>query len=104
MAINVKELKDDALLDVKVNKSYYMMLKNSLMYIFKTMEESEKTEESLKKVIEGKYEEFSDAQRAFFTITLMIADIEKKAIEEKMFEEKEILERGDEGYVEPTEE
>jgi hypothetical protein len=32
----------------------------------------------------------------------MIAEIEKISIEQKLFDEKEILEPGDEGYVEPT--
>jgi hypothetical protein len=33
----------------------------------------------------------------------MIAEIEKIAKEQNLFDEKEVLEPGDEGYVEPTE-
>ena len=34
MAIKVKEMKDDALIDVKVNKTYYLMVKALSFYLF----------------------------------------------------------------------
>jgi hypothetical protein len=32
----------------------------------------------------------------------MISEIEKISVEQNLFDEKEVLEPGDEGYVEPT--
>jgi len=42
-------------------------------------------------------------QRVFYTLILLLSEAEKQATENKLFNEKEILERGDENYVEPTE-
>lgn len=104
MAVKVKELKDDALLSVQVNKSYYFMLKNTLFYLFSQIQESgaEETEKSLERVKEADYSKMTQVEQAFFTTTLMISEIEKISIEQNLFDEKEVLEPGDEGYVEPT--
>jgi hypothetical protein len=104
MAIKVKELKDDAILSIKVNKSYYIMLKNSLYYLFTQIQltGAEETEKSLAKIKEADYSKMNSLEQCFFTTTLMITEIEKTSVEEKLFDEKEILEPTDEGYVEPT--
>ena len=104
MALKVKELKDDALIDVKVNKSFYMMLKGTLYYLFNHIEDAKKREESLKNVMNKKYEEMDPYERSFYTITLILAEIERVASEEKLFKEETLLEPEDEGYVEPTQE
>jgi hypothetical protein len=102
MAIKVKELKDDIILDVKVNKAYYMMLKSTLFYLFQQQSDETVREESLKRIMTGKYEDMNDLERSFYTITIMLAEIEKVAKEQDAYNEKEILEPGDEGYVAPT--
>lgn len=102
MAIKVKELKDDLLVDIKVNKNYYLMLKSSLHYLFNLIKDEEKRAVAMKKVMEGKYEDMNSYERTFHTITLMVAEIERTAKEQNLFTETEILEPGDEGYVEPT--
>ena len=102
MAVKVKELKDDALVEIKVNKNYYLMVKSVLFYLFNQKENNESKEASLKKIMEGKFEEMDDWERAFHTITLFLAEVEKQATEANLYDEKEILEPGDEGYVEPT--
>lgn len=102
MAIKVKELKDDIILDVKVNKAYYMMLKSTLFYLFQQQSDEAVREESLKRIMTGKYEDMNDLERSFYTITIMLAEIEKVAKEQDAYNEKEILEPGDEGYVAPT--
>ena len=102
MAIKVKELKDDIILDVKVNKAYYMMLKSTLFYLFQQQSDESKREESLKTIMSGKYENMNDLERSFYTITIMLAEIEKIAKEKDFYVEKEILEPEDEGYVAPT--
>lgn len=102
MAIKVKELKDDALMDIKVNKAYYLMLKSTLFHLFNQIADVKEREESLKKVMAADYAKMNDWERSFYTITIMLADIEKVAGETDKYQEKEILEPGDEGYVEPT--
>lgn len=102
MAVKVKELKDDILVDVKVNKNYYLMMKATLFHLFQSIKEDKEREESLKKIMSGKYEEMNDWERAFFTITLFLTEVEKEATANNLYIEKEILEPDDEGYVEPT--
>jgi menaquinone-dependent protoporphyrinogen IX oxidase len=101
--IKVKELKDDALLDIKVNKSYYMMAKAASFTILKGMNipEKENGDEYFKKIMNEKYENLDENQRAFYTVVLLLAEIEKQATENNLFIEKEVLQPGDEGYKEP---
>tara|TARA_R100000734_G_C3228416_1_gene37357 strand:- start:237 stop:545 length:309 start_codon:yes stop_codon:yes gene_type:complete len=101
--IKVKEMKEDALLEIKVNKAFYLMSKNVSLYLFKQFPEDEKREESLKKIIEGKYEDLNELERSFYTLTLLLAEMEEQAKNNNLYEEKEILQPGDEGYVAPTE-
>jgi hypothetical protein len=100
MAIKVKELKDDVVLDIKVNKNYYLMVKSLSYYLFTQISEENK-DEYLKQIMEGKYEDMDDLQRSFYTVTLLLAEIEKIAKDNNLFIEKEVLQPGDEGYVAP---
>jgi hypothetical protein len=102
MGLNVKELKNDALIDIKVNKNFYLMVKSLSYYLFQSVKDDKEREESLKKIMSGKYEEMNDFERSFYTTTLILAEIERVAKEQNLYEEKEILEPGDEGYVEPS--
>jgi hypothetical protein len=102
MAIKVKELKDDTIISIDVNKSYYLMLKEALYYLFTTQSNDDIREESLKKIMTGDYNNLNDWEKTFYTITLALTEIERKAVEGNAYNEKEILEPGDEGYVEPT--
>ena len=100
--IKVKELTDDALLDVKVNKSFYLMAKAASVTILKQLNVEDKGEEYVKTLTSRKYEDMDDMERAFYTIILVVAEIERQATENKLYIEKEILVPGDEGYVEPS--
>jgi hypothetical protein len=102
MAVKVKELKDDALVKVEVNKNYYLMMKSTLFYLFLQKTDEKEREEAIKKVMSGKFEDMDDWERSFHTITLFLAEVEKQASTNNLYDEKEILEPGDEGYVEPT--
>jgi hypothetical protein len=104
MAVKVKELKDDALLSVQVNKAYYFMLKNTLFYLFNQIQAqgAEASEKSIETIKAADYSKMSQVEQAFYTVTLMISEIEKISVEQNLFDEKEVLEPGDEGYVEPT--
>ena len=102
MAVKVKELKEDVILDIQVNKAYYMMLKSTLFYLFQQESDTNKREESLKTIMTGKYENMNDLERSFYTITILLAEIEKVAKEKDAYDEKEVLEPGEEGFVDPN--
>lgn len=104
MAIKVKELKDDAIVSVPVNKSYYFMLKNNLFYLFNQIQSTgaEASEKSIETIKAADYSKMSQVEQSFYTVTLMISEIERIALEQNLFDEKEVLEPTDEGYVEPT--
>lgn len=104
MAVKVKELKDDALLSVQVNKAYYFMLKNTLFYLFNQIQAQgkEEADKSVETVQAADYSKMSQVEQSFYTVTLMISEIERISVEQNLFDEKEILEPGDEGYIEPT--
>jgi hypothetical protein len=101
--LKVKELKEDAMMDIKVNRSFYLMAKAASYTILQSMgiQEMKNGDEYFKKVMNEKYEDLDDTQRAFYTIILLLAEIEKQATENNLYVEKEILEPEDEGYVEP---
>ena len=101
MAIKVKEIKDDAIIDIKVNKAYYLMVKATSLYIFKQMPE-ENREEYLKNSLTKEYKDLDEIQRAFRTITLLLSEIEQSASDKNLFDEKEVLEPGDKGYKAPS--
>lgn len=101
MAIKVKELKEDALVTVTVNKAYYLMVKAVLLHLFKLMDVEDK-EAYLKDAVNKAYKDLDELQRSFHTITLLLAEIEKTAKDKELYDEKEVLEPGDEGYVSPN--
>ena len=100
--IKAKELKDDAVLNVSVNKSFYLMAKAASFTILQQMNIEEKGDEYFKSIMTSKYEDLDDLQRTFYTIILILAEIEKQATEKNLYIEKEILQPGDEGYVDPN--
>jgi hypothetical protein len=102
MAIKVKELQDDALIDIQVNKAYYMMLKGTLHFLFNLVKDEQKRAAALKVIMEGDYVKMDAYQRSFYTVSLMLAEIERVAKEKNIFEEKDVLEPDDEGYQAPT--
>ena len=102
MAIKVKELIDDVILDIKVNKSFYLMAKAASVTILKHMNVEEKGHEYISQIASKKYEDMTEMERAFYTIILVIAEIERQATENKQYVEKEVLEPTDDGYVAPS--
>ena len=101
--IKVKEMKEDAIINVKVNKAFYLMVKNVSFYLFQQFpEKEEEREDTLKRIMEGKYEDLNELERSFYTVTLLLAEIEQQAKNNNSYDEKEVLEQGDEGYVPPT--
>lgn len=101
MAVKVKELKDDAIVEVKVNKAYYLMVKSVLLHLVNNITAEDK-DAYIKEILNKEYKDQDEAQRAFYTISLLLAEIENVAKNNQLFIEKEILQPGDEGYVPPT--
>jgi len=92
-SVKTRELKDDAILNVKVNKTFYLMAKASLFHSFTGLHNSDmKADEFVKSIVSKKYEEMTDSERTFYTFTLLVGEIEKQATETKSFIEKEMSE------------
>lgn len=103
MAVKVKEIQDDAVVSIKVNKSFYMMTKALSFQLYQQISTKKNAEEYLKEVMTKPYVELDDLQRSFYTVALLLAEIENQIKAENLYTEKEVLEPGDEGYVAPTE-
>jgi hydrogenase maturation factor HypF (carbamoyltransferase family) len=103
MAIKVQEMKDDAIVSVKVNKSYYLMCKALSFFIVKQLDDGKGDPSTkLADIMSKEYKDLDEIQRSFYTVALLLAEIEKQARAENLTDEKEVLEPGDEGYVAPT--
>ena len=100
--LKVKELKDDAIIKIPVSKGYYMMVKNLAYALLNKMIKESKSEDYLKEIGTKQYGELDDDQKCMQTVTMLVAEIEAQSQLQGMYEEKEILEPGDEGYVAPT--
>jgi len=102
MPVKVKEMKDDVILDIKVNKNFYMMSKSLSFYLFNQMHDKNPDDSYLKDTLSKKYEDLDDLQRSFYTIALLLAEIETQAKNNNGYIEKEVLVPGDEGFVPPN--
>jgi hypothetical protein len=89
MATKVKEIKDDALLNISVNKSYYLMTKALSFYLFTKVDVEDK-DSYLKDLMTKEYKDLDDLQRSIYTVILLLAEIERQASENNQFIEKEI--------------
>ena len=88
MAI-IKEIKDDAVIDIQVNKTYYMMVKALSLQLFLNVGVEDK-DQYLKDLLNKEYKDLDDNQRSLYTIILLLAEIETQATKQDLFEEKEI--------------
>jgi chemotaxis regulatin CheY-phosphate phosphatase CheZ len=89
--ITVKELKDDALVSVQVNKSFYFMVKSALFYLFKVSDDpSSKKEEILEGLMNKDYKDMTHWEQSFYTLTLLLAEIERQAVENDQFADVEV--------------
>jgi len=103
MAIKVNEINENAVVSIKVNKSFYMMTKALSFHLYQKMSTHENVDAYVKEIMTKSYVDLDDSQKSFYTVALLLAEIESQFKAEKLFTEKEILQPGDEGYVEPTE-
>ena len=87
----IKELKDDAVFDIKVNKTYYLMSKAALFMTFKEIyDNSGSSENFIKSIVSKQYEDMTDKERTFYTLTLLVGEIEKQALANNAFIEKDM--------------
>lgn len=91
MSQKIKEIKDDAVINITVNKSFYLMSKAVSLYLF-TKVESEDKDEYLKDLMTKEYKDLDQLQQSLYTLILLLAEIERQATETNQFEEKEINE------------
>lgn len=89
--VKLKELKDDAIVSIQVNKTYYLMVKNLLFNLFKDLQ-AENPALNVKELTEKAYDKMTESERSFYTVTLLLAEIEKQATDNKLFTEQEISE------------
>ncbi len=103
MPQTLTEIADDAIIQIKVNKSFYFMLKNLGFTLYKLMSNEESNifnEIMIKKDTNllPDYNELSEPQRNFYTVMLLLAEIEKEAISNNLTQSKEVLMPEDEGF------
>lgn len=87
--VKVKEIKDDAIIEISVNKNYYLMVKAALFDLFTYLQEKGTSEETLKNIVNKQYVDLSQQERTFYTITLLLGEIERQATLKDLFDEKE---------------
>ncbi len=97
------EIADNAIIDIKVNKSFYFMVKNLGFTLFKLMspEESQIFNELMQKKDNNllpDYNNLSQPQQNFYTVILLLAEIEKEALKNNLIQSKEVLMPEDEGF------
>jgi hypothetical protein len=97
------EIADDALISIKVNKSFYFMVKNLSFTLYKLMspEESQIFNELMEKKDNNllpDYNSLSEPQQNFYTVMLLLAEIEKEAKANNLTQSKEVLMPEDEGF------
>jgi hypothetical protein len=85
----VKEIKDDAIINIPVNKTYYLMVKSVLFDLFTRLQEKGFKDNLIQDILKKPYAELSEEERSFYTITLLLAEIEKQASDNNLFDEKE---------------
>tara|TARA_R100001443_G_scaffold116532_1_gene137225 strand:- start:1645 stop:1992 length:348 start_codon:yes stop_codon:yes gene_type:complete len=101
MPAKVKEMKDDMMVDVKCNKTFYLMCKNLSYHIFTLIPEEDRPK-AIETIKDLEYPAMTDFQKSFYTMALMISEMEKQAEAGNFIVEKEILMPGDEGYEGPS--
>ena len=103
MPVNVKSMKSDATFDIKVNTNFYLMIKETTLYVFQTEKDSKIITESLKNIKEKQYNELSPYEKAVYTLSILISEMERVATITELTDDNSILQPDDEGYIEPTE-
>ena len=99
------EIADDALISIKVNKTFYFMVKNLSYTLYKLLTPEDnalfaKIMEDNKNNINNfpDYNSMNENQKNFYTTILLLAEIETQAKANNFIKETEILMPEDEGF------
>jgi hypothetical protein len=88
MSVKIKELKKDALINVQVNKSFYFMIKLELINaIERVLKDEPESGKDIENIITKKYEDMTPLLRNVFTLAILVAEIERVATVENLFDE-----------------
>lgn len=101
MPAKVKQIKDDVIINIKVNKTFYMMAKSLSIFLVQNMNIEDP--DVLKGIMDKDFDKLNETEKCFYTVALLLAEIEFQANEQGHLEEKEVLLPGDEGYIAPEE-
>lgn len=85
----IKEIKDDAVIKIEVNKTYYLMVKALSLQLFLDVNVEDK-DQYLKDLLNKEYKDLDEHQRSLYTVILLLAEIESQATRQNLYEEKEI--------------
>jgi adenosine deaminase len=85
----IKEIKEDALINIQVNKSFYLMIKALSFFLFKKIEADDK-DTYLKQLLEKSYKDLDEQQKSLYPIILLLAEIETQAKVSNQFIEKKL--------------
>jgi len=93
-SVKVQEIKDGAIIDIKVNKTFYMMCKASLYTLFKENYDIKNgnPETFIKNIVSQPYDKLNEKERLFHTFTLLIGEIETQAKAQDLLLDKDNLE------------
>ena len=93
-SIKVQEIKDGASINIKVNKTFYMMCKTSLYTLFKENYDIKNgnPETFIKNIVSQPYDKHNEKERLFHTFTLLIGEIETQAKAQDLLLDKDKLE------------
>jgi hypothetical protein len=87
----IKEIKDDAIIKIEVNKAFYLMIKSLSLYLFTSITNEDK-DTYLKDLLSKEYKNLDDLQKNIYTVILLLAEIEKQGTAQNMYIEKEVEE------------
>lgn len=99
MPAKVKQIKDDAIVTIQVNKIFYKMVKDLSGFLISGMEL--KTASDLQSIMKKDFDKMTDPEKGVYTLTLLLAEIEVQADKQDKLEETEILLPNDPGFVKP---
>ena len=99
MPAKVKQIKEDAIVTIEVNKVFYKMVKDLSGFLISGMELT--SADDLQSIMKKDFDKMSDPERGVYTLTLLLAEIEVQAQKQDKLEETEILLPDDPGFVKP---
>jgi len=89
MSVKLKELKKDAVVDVKVDKNFYFLIKKTLFDLIKDMNTDDQ-KKLTEKIKAQNFDDLTSIQEASYLFSVIIASVEQTAIKENLYEEIDV--------------